>query len=123
MAFKTLDLNVDDLPGRDSLVPRLLRDARAAAILEHPNIVAIYDVFEERCWRFVRSAGRSSRLDHRKYPVPSVSEPAPSQRSSDLPQGARLPRNIESTLTPALRSYPQKRTFLFGREEDISIWR
>ena len=35
--------------------------------------------------------------------APSASEPAPSQRSSDLPQGARLPRNIDSTLTPPLQ--------------------
>ena len=44
--------------------------------------------------------------------APSASEPAPSQRSSDLPQGARLPRNIEPTLTPTLRPAPQNRTFL-----------
>src|SRR5208283_2882902 len=44
--------------------------------------------------------------------APSASEPAPSQRSSDLPQGARLPRNIESTLTPPLQPTSQNRTFL-----------
>jgi hypothetical protein len=44
--------------------------------------------------------------------VPSASEPAPSQRSSDLPQGARLPQNIESTLTPSLQPPFQNRTFL-----------
>src|SRR5215472_17837922 len=44
--------------------------------------------------------------------VPSASEPAPSQRSSDLPQGARLPQNIESTLSPPLRLPSQNRTFL-----------
>src|SRR5438477_12741698 len=48
--------------------------------------------------------------------APSASEPAPSQRSSDLLQGARLPRNIVLTLTPPLRSIPQNRTFLLGRE-------
>ena len=54
--------------------------------------------------------------------APSASEPAPSQRSSDLPQGARLPRNIASTLTPPFRSARKtghfylagSRTFLFG---------
>ena len=48
--------------------------------------------------------------------APSASEPAPSQRSSDLPQGARLPRNIESTLTPLHTAALQNRTFLLGRE-------
>src|SRR5512146_849824 len=48
--------------------------------------------------------------------APSASEPAPSQRSSDLPQGARLPRNIASTLTPPSQLIPQNRTFLLGRE-------
>jgi hypothetical protein len=48
--------------------------------------------------------------------APSASEPAPSQRSSDLPQRARLLRNIVTPLTPPLRSNLQKRTFLSGRE-------
>src|SRR5579863_4284467 len=48
--------------------------------------------------------------------APSAAEPAPSQRSSDLPQGARLPPNIVSTLNPPLNSIPQKRSFLFGTE-------
>ena len=44
--------------------------------------------------------------------APSASEPAPSQRSSDLPRGARLPWNIASNLTPTLPPSPQNRTFL-----------
>src|SRR5580692_5545276 len=55
--------------------------------------------------------------------APSASEPAPSQRSSDLLQGARLPCNITSTLTPLSTADPQNRTFLLGRKPDISIWR
>jgi hypothetical protein len=51
---------------------------------------------------------------------PSASEPAPSQRSSDLPQEVRLPPNIVSTLNPPLRSFPQKRTFLFGVDMGVS---
>ncbi len=48
--------------------------------------------------------------------APSASEPAPSQRSSDLPRGARLPRNIEFNLIPLRRFRPSNRTFLLGRE-------
>src|SRR5579872_3682659 len=47
VAVKTVDLTVDDPQEREFLRTRLLRDARAAAVLKHPNIVAIYDVFED----------------------------------------------------------------------------
>src|SRR5579872_4930449 len=47
VAIKTVDLGVDDPGEREFLRNRLLRDARAAAILKHPNIVGIHDVFEE----------------------------------------------------------------------------
>ena len=47
VAVKTVDLGVDEPEEREFLRNRLLRDARAAAVLKHPNIVAIYDVFEE----------------------------------------------------------------------------
>jgi tetratricopeptide (TPR) repeat protein len=47
VAVKTVDLGVDDPVEREFLRSRLLRDARAAAVLKHPNIVGIYDVFEE----------------------------------------------------------------------------
>ena len=47
VAVKTVDLGVEDPVEREFLRSRLLRDARAAAVLKHPNIVSIYDVFEE----------------------------------------------------------------------------
>jgi serine/threonine-protein kinase len=47
VAVKTVDLAVDDPEEREFLRSRLFRDARAAAILKHPNIVGIHDVFED----------------------------------------------------------------------------
>jgi tetratricopeptide (TPR) repeat protein/predicted Ser/Thr protein kinase len=47
VAIKTIDLAVDDAASREFLHGRLLRDARAAASLTHPNIVGIYDVVIE----------------------------------------------------------------------------
>ena len=47
VAIKTVDLGVDDPEEREFLRTRLLRDARAAAILKHPNIVAVHDIFED----------------------------------------------------------------------------
>jgi serine/threonine protein kinase len=47
VAIKTIDLGVDDPGEREFLHNRLLRDARAAAALSHPNIVSVYDVLEE----------------------------------------------------------------------------
>jgi len=47
VALKTVDLGVDDPEEREFLRNRLLRDARAAALLKHPNIVSVYDVFED----------------------------------------------------------------------------
>ena len=47
VAVKTVDLSVEDPQEREFLRSRLLRDARAAAVLKHPNIVSVYDVFEE----------------------------------------------------------------------------
>jgi Flp pilus assembly protein TadD len=47
VAVKTVDLGVDDPQEREFLRSRLLRDARAAALLKHPNIVSVYDVFED----------------------------------------------------------------------------
>ena len=47
VAIKTVDLGVDDPAESAFLRERLLRDARAAAVLKHPNIVGIYDVFED----------------------------------------------------------------------------
>jgi len=47
VAMKTVDLSVEEPQEREFLRERLFRDARAAAVLKHPNIVAIYDVFED----------------------------------------------------------------------------
>src|SRR3984885_10042523 len=47
VAVKTVDLSVEEPEEREFLRNRLLRDARAAAVLKHPNIVGIYDVFED----------------------------------------------------------------------------
>ena len=47
VAIKTIALDVDDPAEREFLRNRLLRDARAAAVLSHPNIVGVYDVLEE----------------------------------------------------------------------------
>ena len=47
VAIKTVDLAVDDPQEREFLRSRLLRDAHAAAVLKHPNIVSVYDVFED----------------------------------------------------------------------------
>jgi serine/threonine-protein kinase len=46
-AIKTIDFSEDDETQREFLRNRLLRDARAAAGLSHPNIVGVYDVFEQ----------------------------------------------------------------------------
>ena len=47
VAIKTLDMGVGDPAEKEFLLGRLLRDARAAAALSHPNIVGVYDVIEE----------------------------------------------------------------------------
>lgn len=47
VAVKTVDLAVDDAQEREFLRDRLLRDARAAALLKHPHIVGVHDVFED----------------------------------------------------------------------------
>jgi serine/threonine-protein kinase len=47
VAIKTIDLAIEDATRREFLRGRLLRDARAAASLTHPNIVGIYDVVVE----------------------------------------------------------------------------
>jgi serine/threonine protein kinase/Flp pilus assembly protein TadD len=47
VAIKMLDIAADSEGDREFLRTRLLRDARAAAVLSHPNIVAVYDIVEE----------------------------------------------------------------------------
>jgi len=47
VAIKTVDLGVDDAADREFMRGRLLRDARAAAVLSHPNIVSVHDVLED----------------------------------------------------------------------------
>lgn len=48
VAVKTIRLDqLADEAGRGRLQERLLREAQSAGILSHPNIVTIYDIFEE----------------------------------------------------------------------------
>jgi serine/threonine protein kinase/Flp pilus assembly protein TadD len=47
VAIKTVDLNAEAAGDKEFLRERLVRDARAAAMLSHPHIVSIYDIFEE----------------------------------------------------------------------------
>ncbi|HEV3331134.1 MAG TPA: protein kinase [Bryobacteraceae bacterium] len=73
VAVKTVDLGVDDPSEREFLRNRLLRDARAAAVLKHPNIVSIYDVFEdgERAYvvmEYVEGDSLSARLKANPLP-------------------------------------------------------
>ena len=47
VAIKMVDLSVEEGDQRAFLRDRLLRDAKAAALVPHPNIVAVYDVVEQ----------------------------------------------------------------------------
>src|ERR1039458_4945004 len=73
VAVKTVDLAVDDPEEREFLRNRLFRDARAAAVLKHPNIVSVYDVFEDggRAYvvmEFVEGDSLSARLKANPLP-------------------------------------------------------
>src|ERR1700690_983649 len=73
VAIKMLDLSVDEGSQRDFLRDRLLRDARAAAILSHPNIVGIFDVIEEGGAAYIVMeylAGESLAAYLKHHPLP-----------------------------------------------------
>jgi TonB family protein len=57
VAIKTISLSGGDRPGTDTdgqnHGPRLLREARSAGALTHPNIVAIYDIGVERGYAYL----------------------------------------------------------------------
>jgi serine/threonine protein kinase len=77
VAVKTVDLQVEDADQREFLRNRLLRDARAAALLKHPNIVAIHDIFEEggRAYvvmEYVEGDTLAAMLKATSIPDPSV---------------------------------------------------
>ena len=76
VAVKTVDLAVEEPEEREFLRSRLLRDARAAAVLKHPNIVGIYDVFEDSGRAYVVMEyveGDSLAAQLKNNPLPDVS--------------------------------------------------
>jgi serine/threonine protein kinase/Flp pilus assembly protein TadD len=75
-AIKTVDLAADDAGQREFLRTRLLRDARAAAGLTHPNIVGVFDVVEEGdsaylVMEYVAGETLAAALDRRTIPDPA----------------------------------------------------
>ena len=77
VAVKTVDLGVDDPQEREFLRIRLLRDARAAAVLKHPNIVSVYDVFEDGArayvvMEYVEGESLATRLKNNPLPDSST---------------------------------------------------
>jgi serine/threonine-protein kinase len=77
VAVKTVDLGVDDPEEREFLRNSLLRDARAAAVLKHPNIVSVHDVFEdgERAYvvmEYVEGDSLSTRLKANSLPDAAI---------------------------------------------------
>src|SRR5579864_4210300 len=53
VAIKMVDFSIEESSQRDFLRQRLLRDAKTAALLSHPNVVGVYDVVEEGDAAFV----------------------------------------------------------------------
>jgi serine/threonine-protein kinase len=77
VAIKTVDLGLDDAEEREFLRNRLMRDARAAALLKHPNIVGVHDVFEDggRAYvvmEFVEGESLWTRLKANPLPHPAT---------------------------------------------------
>jgi serine/threonine-protein kinase len=73
VAIKMVDVSVNDADQREFLRSRLLRDARAAAALAHPNIVTVHDVLEEDGKAYVVMeyiAGESLSARLKKTPIP-----------------------------------------------------
>jgi serine/threonine-protein kinase len=73
VAIKMLDVGADSESDREFLRTRLLRDARAAAILSHPNIVNVFDIVEDGesvyvVMEYIEGENLASYLD--KTPLP-----------------------------------------------------
>jgi len=72
-----VDVSVDDAGEKEFFRSRLLRDARAAAGLSHPNIVAVYavyDVLEDGGKAYVVMeyiAGETLAAQLKKSPIPN----------------------------------------------------
>lgn len=77
VAIKTIHLSeLTDPAERQRIRERLLREAQSAGILSHPNIVTVYDVFEEQEYayivmEYVRGDSLASML--RDHSLPDVS--------------------------------------------------
>jgi serine/threonine-protein kinase len=75
VAIKMLDVGADSEADREFMHARLLRDARAAAVLSHPNIVSVYDIVEEGSsayvvMEYIDGETLASFLDHTPSPDP-----------------------------------------------------
>jgi serine/threonine-protein kinase len=69
VAIKMLDMEADSESDRDFMRTRLLRDARAAAVLSHPNVVSVFDIVEEGksvyvVMEYIEGESLASYLDH-----------------------------------------------------------
>src|SRR5262249_36179751 len=77
VAVKTVDLLSDDPQERAEVRNRLLRDAQAAAVLKHPNIVSIHDIFEDGhrafvVMEYIQGESLSSWLKKNPKPAPAM---------------------------------------------------